>query len=175
MEAARRHPAGGLIRLDDRRNVVLLETSTHVPAAPDQVWAWWTDYGAEGASERVSHGVGRSERRVLLAEGDRVVIEERLPLPLGGRARLVTHELRLFPDERRILECDLDHAYESTWRFEPDGEGTRVSRAVKVRGRIAHWGAPVLAPVARAFVQRDLEAHARQFAASRGTRPAPDG
>lgn len=141
---------------------VLLEASTWVPAPPDRVWAWWTDYGTAGTTSRVRHGLGSSERRVLLAEGDRVVLEESMPLPFGGRAGAVRHELRFFPSERRILECATDHAFESTWRFSPDGEGTRVSRAVKVRGRVAHWGAPVLAPIARAFVARDLEAHARE-------------
>lgn len=142
---------------------MLLETAAYVPGSPDQVWAWWTDYGRAGTSQKVRHGVGTSERHVVSAGADRVVLEESLPLPLGRRAKLVRHELRLFAQERRILECANDHAFESTWRFEPDGAGTRVSRSVKVRGRFAHWGAPVLAPVARALVQRDLNAHARQF------------
>lgn len=144
---------------------MLLETTAYVADTPDNVWAWWTDYGRPGTRSRVQHGLGATERLVLLAEGDRVVLEESLRLPLPGRTRRVRHELRLFPDERRILESDAEHGFESTWRFEPDGDGTRIRRSVKFRGRFAHWGAPVFAPVARAFVQRDLDAHARQFAA----------
>jgi hypothetical protein len=129
-----------------------VEVSALVKDAPERVFAWWTDYGAVGHEETVDHGMGRSRRRVVGREGDVVTLEERV---LG--LKVATHTVELHP--ARLAFRERAEAFEAWWSFEPAPEGTRVRREVEVKGPGRF--APVA--IVRAFNQRDVEHHAREY------------
>lgn len=122
-----------------------------VAAPVDRVWAWWTDFGAPGDEQRVTHGLGASRRRILEASPGRVVFEDKSML--GTVRRTVT--LR---EGRTFLETgEGDQAFESEWRFEAaPGGGTRVTRTMRVRA------ARVFGPFARLVTAADLRHHCRE-------------
>lgn len=115
----------------------------------EDVWAWWTDYGAVGSEERITHGLGiPSRRRVVSREGEIVVLRESV---LG--ISTLEHRIELHPAQRAFREEA--KAFTAWWRFERSPEGTRVRREVETRGW-APRGPAVWA------ARRDLEHHARQ-------------
>lgn len=139
------------------------EVSAETDAPLEEVWRWWIDYGHVGDEHRVHHGLGMpGKRRVLEAEGSRVVLAESLPLPFVGGLELSRREVRIDHDEHRLHERTLEGApFEAIWRFESTAvNGTRVHREV-----VAEHGPGKFAPaaVARPLVQRDLEHHVREF------------
>ena len=125
---------------------------TRVPVA--QAWAWWTDFGPVGSQETLDHGTGKTLRVVKERVGDRVVMEERIPLPGGRSLPAMRHEVVLREAERSFVETG--PTYESRWRFEatPQG-GTRIVRVMfpKGLGRLAPDG------ISRMVMERDLKAH----------------
>lgn len=134
------------------------EVSTVVPGRPEDVYAWWTDYGAVGGRERVGHGIGWSDRTVKTREGDRVELRESV---LG--ITVLEHAVELH--RARLALKEQADAFTAWWTFEPTPEGgTRIRRQVETIGRLAD-----LAPLGltRWAAQKDLDHHAGEWARSR--------
>lgn len=132
----------------------------------ETAWRWWTDYGHPGEEEKLDHGIGRSVRRVVERTGNRVVLEERLPLPGGRSAALGRHEIELRPDEHVVVErADKPIPVETRWVFRstPSG-GTRVEREMSFEGGL---GRLVPQWPSRTLAQRDLDTHLRELDAER--------
>ncbi len=136
--------------------------SVVVPAPPDEVWAWWTDFGAPGETVRVSHGLGATRREILARERNRIVLRERF-----GAAHF-DHDVVVHADARRLDEHYLGGAwrpFRAVWRFGPEagGRATRVSRDLDVDVPGPAVLQDLEAPAARRLVEMDLRAHAREF------------
>lgn len=149
-----------------------IEASGVTQAPVDEVWQWWTDYGQEGASTPVSHGVGTANRRVVERDGNRLVLVEEWTLPLRQRARLLRHEITLHEDEHRIDERAAKPVpYEARWYFEPvdNGQATRVRRVMESNASAAEAFGRVAKPLMRSLAQRDLTHHLHEFEEERAT------
>lgn len=134
------------------------EVSAVVPGRPEDVFAWWTDYGAVGSRERIGHGVGWSDRTIESREGDRVVMRESI---LG--VTVMRHAVDLHRDRLALKETA--DAFTAWWSFEAvPGGGTRIRRQVEVHGRGAK-----LAPRGLTVwsAQKDLDHHARDWTRTR--------
>jgi uncharacterized protein YndB with AHSA1/START domain len=142
--------------------VVDVSASGIIPAPLERVWAWWTDFGEVGELFVIDHGVSRTRRRVLAREGDTLVLEERGAGPKPG-ILLVRHRVTILKDERAIdEEVTFPQRLRSRWEFRAEAEGTRVTRTLTLRG-LARLSP---APVARRWIQRDLDAHVQQASAA---------
>lgn len=143
--------------------------SVIVRAPPQEVWAWWRDFGHAGDVARVSHGLAWSRRRVVERERDRVVWEEEVPL-LPVRARLVRTTVTVTDEGARRLHETGEGLlrFEADWAFAPHERGTRVVRTVEVA---PGWTRLVPRVLARWVMGVDLRHHAR--ACERDLRRAP--
>ena len=134
------------------------EVSAVVPGRPEDVYAWWTDYGPVGSEQRVTHGIGWSDRTVESRDGDRIVLRESV---LG--ITVLRHTVELHPAQLALKESA--DAFVSWWSFEavPSG-GTRIRRQVEVLGRGAR-----LAPrsLTAWSAQKDLDHHAGEWRKAR--------
>lgn len=121
--------------------------------SPERVWAWWTDYGAGGHRERISHGFGWSDRTIVSRDADTIEMRESV---LG--VTVLRHRVELHRSQRAFKEtCD---AFTAWWSFERVPEGTLVRREVDVLGRAAKLTPQGLTVWA---AQRDLDHHAREY------------
>lgn len=146
--------------------------SVLAPAPPDEVWAWWTDYGDVGTREHIDHGLGATTREVVEKSGNRYVFRERL---LGGVGKL-EHDAIVLDAERRVEEHYLGGVgvpYSATWRFEPEegGRVTRITRVIDAEVPGPGFLGELAAPAARLAIERDLATHVREFERTR----APGG
>lgn len=127
------------------------EVAATVDAPVEKVWAWWTDFGEPGQVLRVRHGAGSSTRTIVARDAKRVEFEDKSIL--GTVRRVVTlGEGHVFTEVGSGGQ-----AFESTWRFEPDGDSrTRVVRTMRLRA------ARVFGPFARWVSAQDLRHHCRE-------------
>lgn len=106
--------------------------------------------------------MGKTLRIVRERTGNRLVLEERLPLP--GRPLVLRHTVEVDAAARRLLEEA--PTYRSTWRFEAaaGGSGTRITREVTPTG-VGKLAADVLM---KRIAERDLRTHVRAMEADVG-------
>lgn len=124
-----------------------------VAAGPDEVYAWMTDF-REDDHERPAFRRGSgakpggrpSSRKVLSRDGDVLRIEDS-----WGRNRFVA-TVTLDP-KARAVRIEGKMGYESTWRAEPDGAGTRV----EVEGRMGRGVVGSLMAVFASGIRREME------------------
>lgn len=129
------------------------EVSTYVRGTPEEVYAWWTDYGPAGHQETVGHGLGMTRRTVVSRQGDVIELKEAV---LG--VPVLKHRVELHP--ARLAFRETADMYESWWSFERSGEGTRVRREVEVKHRVGKLAPGGLTAWAN---KRDLDHHAKEY------------
>lgn len=121
---------------------------------PGRVHAWWTDFH-EG---RTDHRFLPGERRTILRrEGAEVEMEDRF---LFFRERTTA---TVEADAVRFRGRNSFVTFDGAYRFEPDGDGTRIRLDVDLRlHRGLRWTRWVAKPLARIAIAADLRGHARE-------------
>lgn len=141
-----------------------VDVAVDAAVPPEAAWRWWTDFGKSGEVQTIDHGLGKTRRRVVEQTGDRVVLEEEMPLPQRRGLRLLRHEIRLGEGRTFVERAEKPAPFEARWRFEENGRGgTRIVREMEVRSRPLDLFGGVGEAVARRMVERDIKAHVREM------------
>lgn len=146
-----------------------------VPASPDAVYAWLSDFCEDDhARPAYLRGAGMREgkhvkgtRRVLAHDGNTVTIEDRWGF------RSFRTRVTLDP-EQRALHIAGDNGYGATWSAIPEGAGTRLI----VEGRLAPTGVvglavPLFARGLRHQMEQDFLGHLEDLRSSLAAAEAP--
>ncbi len=126
------------------------------PFPRDAVFAWWTDFREDDHQHPGSPAA--STRTVLRRTGNETWLQDR-----------ATRPLRVTIEEHVIVDPPLGYAVEArypaadvryTYRFDVEGDGTRVTLDVDVRPRHVGWILiPLTTPWWRRYSERDLDFH----------------
>ena len=137
------------------------------PFSRDAVFAWWTDFREDDHGHPGSPA--DSTRTILGRTGSEVWLRDR-----------ATRPMRVTIDEHVILNPPLVYAVDArypaadvqyTYRFDTEGDGTRVTLDVDVRPRHIGWILiPLATPWWRRYTERDLDFHLNQMARELGSR-----
>ncbi len=140
--------------------IVRLERA--VPFPRDAVYAWWTDFRSDDHPGRPSPAT--SSRQILRRQPNEIWLRDRAarPAPATVEEHVILDPPNGYAVEARYPGADARYEY----RFEPDGQGTRIRLEADVRPR--HLGR-ILLPLFRGRVQRyaerDTDYHLRRMAA----------
>ncbi len=127
-----------------------------VPFPRDSVFAWWTDFREDDHSHADSPA--RSTRLIVRRNGNEVWLRDRAtrPAPVTIDEHVTLNPPNGYAVEARYPGADVRYTY----RFDTEGDGTRVTVDVGVRPR--HIGR-ILIPLAaawwRRYAERDLDFH----------------
>ncbi len=126
------------------------------PFPRDAVFAWWTDFRQDDHQHPGSPAA--STRTVLRRTGNEIWLQDR-----------ATRPMRVTIEEHVILNPPLGYAVEArypaadvryTYRFDAEGDGTRVTLDVDLRPRHVGWILiPLATPWWKRYTQRDLDFH----------------
>ena len=130
------------------------------PLPRDAVFAWWTDFRED--DHRHPGSPADSTRTILGRTGNEVWLRDR-----------ATRPMRVTIEERVFLNPPLGYAVDArypaadvryTYRFDAEGDGTRVTLDVDVRPRHVGWILiPLATPWWRRYTERDLDFHLREM------------
>lgn len=125
---------------------------------PGAAFRWWSDF----RSGTVRHGAIRTRRNVLERRADGGVRMEDRTLFFRERLTAVADERAL---EVRFAGENTVSTFTGAYRFEPDGDGTRVvlETTIRPRGPLARLR-PIAEPAARALLAHDLREHVADLA-----------
>ena len=137
------------------------------PFSRDAVFAWWTDFREDDHGHPGSPA--DSTRTILGRTGSEVWLRDR-----------ATRPMRVTIEERVFLNPPLGYAVDArypaadvryTYRFDAEGDGTRVTLDVDVRPRHVGWILiPLATPWWRRYTERDLDFHLDQMTRELGGR-----
>ncbi len=138
--------------------IVRLERT--VPFPRDTVYAWWTDFRPDDHPGRPSPAT--SSRTILRREGDEIWLRDRAarPAPVTLEEHVVLHPPNGYSVDARYPGADVRYEY----RFEPDGQGTRIVLEAALRPR--HFGRlllPLIRGRVRRYAERDTDYHLRRM------------
>lgn len=99
--------------------------SAHVPAPPDAVFAWVSDFREDDhARPAFLRGAGMKapagRRRIVAREGNVVTLED-------GMGRRAFRTRATVDAAAREVRVEGAHGYRATWRAAPEGDGTRLT------------------------------------------------
>ena len=126
------------------------------PFPQEAVFAWWTDFREDDHQQPGSPAA--SMRFVLRRTGNEIWLQDRAtsPMRVTIQEHVIVNPPLGYAVEARYPAADVRYAY----RFDAEGDGTRVTLDVDVRPRHVGW---ILVPLAAAwwkrYTQRDLDFH----------------
>jgi hypothetical protein len=138
--------------------IVRLERT--VPFARDAVYAWWTDFQPDDHPGRPSPAT--SSREIVRRQGNEVWLRDRAvrPAPVALEEKVILDPPHGYTVEARYPGADVRYGY----RFEPEGEATRIRLEATVTPR--HFG-HLLLPLVRGrvlrYAVRDTDYHLRRM------------
>ena len=135
--------------------------SHRVPGVgPDDAARWWSDF-QEGEHD---HPFVPTNRRRILARGRGSVTMEDEARVLG--LRVFRETVTAFPDAREVrFAGQNDFAkFDGRYRFEPDGDGTRIALEAEIHLRQAiAWADVAAKPLVLGILRVDLAGHAKEL------------